>query len=269
MKPKPSVPNSPATRPGTVRGLPWHWLFAALALIAGAMGAWTLWGRMPSAQPLPTTGGYSGEVIQLNRVVSAADPSSLQHSQVQLVGRFKAEHTVVLKGRNMAGRSGFYVLTPLVERGNTGLAVLVQRGWVPSSTPNLAQRLQHLTPLHDLVIHGRLAIPDLGVASDAAGESGFMRQNLNLSAYASEIGVPMAPLVVLEEPETTTRAQDIQNGLFQRRWPELYPQDKNIARNGWTALAVAMVLAVLSLGVLRRRQSRAHLNSEPDGASTL
>ena len=181
MNPSQSGRSNPAARPHPSSGPPWQWLLAALALVAGAFGAWTLWGPMPMAIPLPTTGGTSGEIIQIKDVMSAAEPRSLQHRQVQLVGRFKAEHTVVLKGRDMAGRSGFYVLTPLVERGNTGLGVLVQRGWVPSGTADLEKRLTTFTPKHDLVIHGRLAMPDLGVAELAAGERGLERKNLRRS----------------------------------------------------------------------------------------
>jgi surfeit locus 1 family protein len=207
------------------------------------------------AIPLPTTGGTSGEIIQIKDMMSPAEPRSLQHRQVQLVGRFKAEHTVVLKGRDMAGRSGFYVLTPLVERGNTGLGVLVQRGWVPSGTADLEKRLTTFTPKHDLVIHGRLAMPDLGSAELAAGERGLVRKNLSLPGFVAETGVPMAPLVVLEEYETTTSAQDIQRDFFKRRWPELYPQDRTIAGKGWTALAASAFLVLISLWVWRKRRN--------------
>ncbi len=208
---------------------------------------------MPAAIPLPTTGGTSGEIIHLKDVVDSANPNSLQHRQVQLVGRFKAEFTVVLRGRDMAGRSGNYVFTPLIERGNTGLAVLVQRGWIPSGTSNLEERLKTFTPRHDLVIHGRLAKPDLGDAIGAASERGLVRKNLSLANYSAEAGVALAPMVVLEEFETTTSAQDIRGSFFQRRWPELYPQDRTMALSGWAALAGSVFLALLS-AVARRKQ---------------
>lgn len=268
MQPSQSVQSKRSSRPIPSPGLPWHWVFAVAALIAGVYGGWALWGRMPAAIPLPTTGGTSGEIIQLKDVVDAAEPKSLQHRQVQLVGRFKAEFTVVLGGRDMAGRSGFYVLTPLIERGNTGLAVLVQRGWVPSGTPNLEQRLQTFTPRHDLVIHGRLAMPDLGAAA-SAGERGLVRKGLSLESFAAETGIPLAPMVVLEEFETTTSAQDIHKDFLKRRWPELYPQDKNIARNGWAALALAVVLALFSLLIWRKRKAGERMRTEEDWPSTL
>jgi cytochrome oxidase assembly protein ShyY1 len=268
MQPGHPVQSNTSTRPIPSPGFPWHWVFAVAALIAGGFGAWTLWGRMPAAIPLPTTGGTSGEIIQIKDVVDAAQPQLLQHRQVQFVGRFKAESTVVLEGRNMAGRSGLYVLTPLIERGNTGLAVLVQRGWVPSGTPNLEQRLQTFTPRHDLVIDGRLAMPDSGAAA-SAGERGLFRKGLSLESFAAETGVPLAPMVVLQEFETTTSAQDIHNDFLKRRWPELYPQDKNIARNGWAALVLAVGLALLGLLVWRKRKSGERITTEQDWPSTI
>jgi len=243
------------------------WLLAAMALLAAAWGTALLWGPMPLAKPLPTTGGTSGEVIQLQEVAAAAALPPLQHRQVQLVGRLRAEYTVLLKGRGMAGQRGLYVLTPLVERGNTGLSVLVLRGWVPNGSPEMVQRILRFTPPHDLVIHGRLALPDLGSAADAAGQSGTIRQALSLPAYASEIGMPLVPMVVLQEAETTTSARDIQADLLKRRWPELYPQDRYRAHQGWAALATALVLAAAALWTWRQRRAQAPVPDETDWES--
>ena len=48
---------------------------------------------------------------------------------VVLDGRWLAAHTVYLDNRQMNGRPGFFVVTPL--RLDDGRAVLVQRGWLP------------------------------------------------------------------------------------------------------------------------------------------
>ncbi len=222
---------------------------------------------MPLAKPLPTTGGTSGEVIQLQEVVSAANLQTMQHRQVQLVGRLRGEHTVILQGRNMAGQRGAYVATPMVERGNTGLAVLVLRGWVPEGSMVMVKQVQRFTPLHELVIHGRLALPKLGNTADAAAERGPVRQNLDLAAFATETDIPMVPLVVLEEAETTTTDKDIRADFFQRRWPELYPQDKYRGHLGWAALAAALGLAGLTVWTWRKR-GHTQPDNEPEWEST-
>lgn len=160
----------------------------------------------------------------------------------------------------MAGRSGFYVLAPLAEMrapygtgAKTGLTVLVLQGWVP--TRKRAQ--EHILTKHDLLIQGRLAIPNLGAESKAAGETGLFRKNLSLEGYAREIGVPLLPMVLLQEPGSEWSDKDIRQDAFQRRWPELYPQDRSMARKGWALLVLAGALAALSFWVRpARRKSR-------------
>lgn len=222
---------------------------------------------MPLAKPLPTSGGYSGEVIHLQEIANATALQPLRHRQVLLVGRLRGEYTVLLKGRNMAGQSGAYVAAPLVERNNSGLAVLVLRGWVPDSSMDTAKRIQRFTARHEVVIHGRLALPALGNEADAAAEWGPIRQNLDLAAFATETGIPMVPLVVLEEAETTTSDKDIRSDLFQRRWPELYPQDKYRGHLGWAALAAALGLAGLTVWTWRKR-GPTQPDNEPEWEST-
>ena len=140
---------------------------------------------------------------------------------------------------------GEYV-TDIIDDGST---LQIGFGAIPDAV------VMQLTHKHDLVIPGRLAMPDLGSAEAAAGERGFVRKNLSLPGFVAETGVPMAPLVVLEEYETTTSAQDIQRDFFKRRWPELYPQDRTIAGKGWTALAASALLALISLWVWRKRRN--------------
>src|SRR6478609_9170629 len=98
-----------ARDPKTKNDFPWHWLLAAAALLAAFMAAASLWGPVPPAKRLPVP---SREFFPLKEVATAADPRAFQHRQVFLSGRFTG-HVVILKGRDMAGRSGYYVLSPL------------------------------------------------------------------------------------------------------------------------------------------------------------
>lgn len=254
MRPEQARPAEAAHAP---RHLPWHWLLWMAALLAAGTGAWSLWGPMPVARPLPPS---PRELFQLKEVANAADLRSLQHRQVILVGRFTG-HPVVLKGRDMAGRRGYDVLEPLVEKGPSGLAVLVQRGWVPSSVRNLEQAVTQ--PMPELVIEGRLAFPRLGADAGAASETGLIRQSLDLERYAREIGVPLVPLVVPQEPGSEWSEKDIRNDFYQRRWSELYPQDEFIARHGWRMLGLALVLALLGVWMGRKRRQVQKVGQPP------
>ena len=59
------------------------------------------------------------------------DPEALEFRPVRLAGRFRHEREIYLLGRVHRGRVGVHVVTPLVL--DDGRAVLVDRGWVPST----------------------------------------------------------------------------------------------------------------------------------------
>lgn len=78
------------------------------------------------------------EILPLERAVAAApgasreaerDASRVVYRRVEGRGRFDPAHEVILFGRALEGRPGNHVLTPLVT--GPGVAVLVDRGWVP------------------------------------------------------------------------------------------------------------------------------------------
>lgn len=70
----------------------------------------------------------SHEAVQALRP-GAEQAADLLHRTVHLRGRWLAEHTVYLDNRQMNGRPGFFVLTPLQLEG-AAHSVLVQRGWI-------------------------------------------------------------------------------------------------------------------------------------------
>src|SRR5256885_3751393 len=98
---------------------------------------------------------------------------------VHLQGRWLPRYTVFLDNRQMEGRPGFFVVTPLVPEG-TSQAVIVQRGWVPRDMADRT-RLPHIvTPSGDVVVDGRIAPPPARLYEFAPAASGGIRQNLDL-----------------------------------------------------------------------------------------
>lgn len=145
---------------------------------------------------------------------AAADGPDIIHRQAQLRGRWVAQHTVFLDNRQMQGRPGFFVVTPLLLEGAQA-AVLVQRGWVPRDFQERTRLPDVATPDGPVQVTGRIAAPpsrmyELGAAGVAEGSS-RIRQNLDLSAYAAQTGLPLLPLSVLQTGNTS-------DGL-RRDWP--------------------------------------------------
>jgi surfeit locus 1 family protein len=90
-----------------------------------------------------------------NNTPDDSDVQSLIHRRVQLRGTWLAAHTVFLDNRYMAGRPGFFVLTPL-QLESEPRVVWVQRGWVPRD-PQERTRLPVVpTPAGSITVKGRV-----------------------------------------------------------------------------------------------------------------
>ncbi len=145
----------------------------------------------------------------------AAELSALQHRLALVQGRWLDAHSVYLENRPMAGRTGFYLVTPLLLPD--GSAVLVQRGFVPR---DLMDRTRVPAPPPAppggaaSVVLGRIApaVPRLYELGPAA--SGAIRQNLAIEAFAQETRLALRPwvLIQLDQPGAAP------DGL-QRAWP--------------------------------------------------
>jgi surfeit locus 1 family protein len=142
-----------------------------------------------------------------------AQAAAAQHQRaVQLSGRWLATRTVFLDNRQLGdSRPGFFVVTPLQLAD--GSAVLVQRGWAPRDAAERTRLPALDTPAGEVTLDGRIAPPPARLFEFAEGASGAIRQNLDLGAFAREIGVVLRPLSVVQ----TSPSPD---GL-RRDWPAL------------------------------------------------
>ena len=136
-----------------------------------------------------------------------------------LQGRWLPEHTVYLDNRQMQGRPGFFVLTPLQLSGGGAGVVLVQRGWVARNFQDRTQLPSVTTPADaEVRIQGRVALSPSRLyefqGGDSAQGSSRIRQNLDLAAFRTETGLAFAPLTVLQ----TGPVGDAGDGLL-RDWP--------------------------------------------------
>lgn len=146
----------------------------------------------------------------------ASDPDLAQTQAfhpVQLHGHWVAGASLYLENRQMQGRPGFYVYTPLRLAGS-GEVVVVQRGWAPRDFDDRTRLPDAPSPEGEVVVAGRIGGEPGRLFEFAQTETGKMaspiRQNLTLAAYASEFSLPLLPMTVVQ----TGAAND---GL-QRDW---------------------------------------------------
>lgn len=140
---------------------------------------------------------------------AATGREALFYRTVALQGRWLGEHTVYLDNRQMQGRAGFFVVTPL--RLASGTVVLVQRGWVPRHFQDRTALPEVTTPAGEVRVQGHLAPWPSRIYDFGAVETGPMRQNLDFDAYRGQTGLPLLALSV----QQSGPADD---GLL-REWP--------------------------------------------------
>lgn len=198
----------------------WLTLLAALAgmLVTASLGRWQL---SRAAEKIALQAQIDERMRQpaidgraLLAPASADAQQALVHRAVQLQGRWLPEHTVYLDNRQMQGRPGFFVLTPL-QLEDSGGVVLVQRGWAPRNFQDRLQLPPVQTPAGTVQVPGRVALPPSRLyefeGGDSAKGSSRIRQNLDLAAFGAETGLALAPLTVLQTGDAT-------EGLL-RDWP--------------------------------------------------
>jgi surfeit locus 1 family protein len=168
----------------------------ALALLTARLGVWQL-SRAAEKNALQTAIEQQARQPVLDGLPSdTTQAAALHHRRVQLQGRWSAAHTVYLDNRQMNGRPGFFVVTPLVLAD--GRAVLVQRGWLPRDVNERTRIDDTPAPAGDVRIEGRIAPRPARLFEFEGADTGRIRQNLDIDAFARETALRLAPLSVLQ-----------------------------------------------------------------------
>ena len=193
------------------------WLLtgAALAgvLLTASLGVWqmsraaqktALQQLIEERQKMPPLDGAA--------LIAASAVDGLVHRRVVLRGTWLVKHTVFLDNRQMKGKPGFFVMTPLRLEGS-GVVIVVQRGWVQRSFTERAQLPPVPTDTAVVQIEGRIAPPPSKLYEFAGADQGVIRQNLDVQQYATEIGAALLPVSLFQSGGST-------DGL-QRDWPRV------------------------------------------------
>lgn len=139
------------------------WLLTSAALLVAALtfslGQWQM-SRAAQKQALMLAIEGQGNESMLN-AVDLATFKNLQeavHRRATFKGVWRADHTVFLDNRQMNGKTGLVVVTPLVL-DSSGQVILVQRGWVMRNFEDRAKLPDIQTPSGTVTVHGRIAPP--------------------------------------------------------------------------------------------------------------
>ena len=136
-----------------------------------------------------------------------------EHRRVVVHGHWLADRTVFLDNRQMDGKVGFFVVTPLALDASLA-TVLVERGWAPRSFNSREALPPIVTPTAGVSVEGLVAPQPARLFDFGGAASGAIRQNLDIDAFARETGLALLPLAIVQSDAAGTAA----DGLV-RHWP--------------------------------------------------
>jgi surfeit locus 1 family protein len=192
-------------------------LLATLAgvAVAARLGFWQL-DRADQKIALQTSLQARSRDPALDGASLARSPLAAQaqhHRRVNLRGRWLGERTVFLDNRQMDGKVGFFIVTPLALVPGSGV-VLVQRGWAPRHFTSRTELPTVTTPQGIVAIDGIVAPGPSRLFEFDDAASGPIRQNVDIASFARDTGLDLLPLSVLQLDSPGATA----DGLL-RHWP--------------------------------------------------
>lgn len=184
-------------------------------------------------------------------------------------GTWRNDLTVLIDNRNLDGRPGLWVATPLAFAGQPEHAVLVLRGWLPRRLDGqplqvpaggagmqrvrgeLAERVPRLFDLAELTGGEPPGLPAGWPHAGGTPAVPPRVQNLDLAAYARATGLQLLPAVLQQ-------TDHLDDGL-RREWPQpSVDADQNIGYAvQWFGFATIAAIAWLALAVRAWRRRHA------------
>lgn len=196
-----SAPASTSTRASQRRILIWSAAVVGV-LITASLGRWQL---DRAAQKIALQRALDERatlpaIAQSTWAQDAGQATGQHYRRTLAHGTWLAARTVFLDNRQMDGRVGFYVVTPLLL--SAGQAVLVQRGWTPRDMQNRAHLPNVPTSAEPVSLDATIAPPPSKLFALGGSDAGVIRQNLDTDAYAREIGVRLLPFSLLQQGQS-------------------------------------------------------------------
>lgn len=177
-----------------------RWLAAILFVLLAVpvclfMGSWQLSrfeARVNTHQAAESATGKAAAAapVPLSRLLPDARAQVTQDTSgrtLTVTGRYDTGHQMLVPGRMLDHRSGFYVLTPL--RTADGAALPVVRGWLPGDASDAATaRRAPGAPAGEVTVIGALQAPET-TGTDGVRAGGLPAGQLGMISAASLINV--------------------------------------------------------------------------------
>lgn len=181
--------------------------------VTASLGRWQL-GRADQKIALQARIEQQSRLAPLSQeaLLNSNDLDGAVHRRVTLRGQWIAQDSLFLDNRQMNGRTGFFLLTPLRLEGSERV-IMVQRGWAPRDFMDRSRVPTVPTPEGPVELQGRLAPAPGKLFQMGDAGAGPIRQNVDIQALAQEFALPLMPVSVLQ-------TEGPADGL-QRHWPRV------------------------------------------------
>jgi surfeit locus 1 family protein len=234
-------------RAGRLEFSPGRWPTLITILFLGILVSLGFWQLDRAEQKHVLLGQYRGDGSSTRLRLDPGMPASvdLQYQYATASGYYDARRQFLLDNRIYDGRVGYHVLTPFILDDSSGVAVLVNRGWIPlvggrEQLPDLPLD----TGQRDLL--ARIRIPSkaftLGEEEVRIGWP-YRIQQIDTHQLAGELGYPLLPFVMLLD--------DTQEDGFVRDWrPVTFGPERNVGYAvQWFGLALALLILYLAANI--------------------
>jgi surfeit locus 1 family protein len=186
------------------------WLLATLLVLAGTalcirLGIWQL-DRLEQRRAFNTRfqTARAQPVLDLNQE-QPGNIAELEWRSVIVTGQYDFANQVALRNRYYGDQYGYHLLTPLQFEG---MAVIVDRGWIPAEGNSTPSDWRKYDEKGTLTISGQIRLgqtkPAFGGVADPLPEDGAKLEiwnNGDLARIAGQMPYPLLPVYVQPEPD--------------------------------------------------------------------
>jgi surfeit locus 1 family protein len=180
-----------------------RWWFATLLVIAGTLvlarlGIWQL-DRLEQRRAFnaQVIAARSQTALDLNQE-QPEDIITMEWRPVEFTGKYDFENQVAVRNQYYMGQPGYHLLTPLLS---SGIAVLVDRGWIPSDGNSAPEDWRKYDEAGEVKVIGQIRLgtgkPAFGGVPDALPADGSklaIWNNADVPQVAKQIPYPILPV---------------------------------------------------------------------------
>lgn len=187
------------------------WIITTLLVLAGTalcirLGIWQL-DRLEQRRAFnqQVESMRAMQVLELNQE-QPENIADMEWRPVQVEGEYDFEHQIALRNQYFENEYGYHLMTPLLfgdPASGSGLAVLVDRGWIPAEGNSAPADWRKYDEPGTVDITGQIRLgqtkPALGGVKDALPANGDKLEvwnNADLTQIAGQLPYPVLPIYI-------------------------------------------------------------------------